>query len=307
MKTLEPRTSGLARIGAVVATLGLAVVGAFATPTVQLNVGGKDKNGDDYEFGKGIELHASSGTWVLSKSKGYSYKLVGTCTGTGALATAFPAGTPISTFLNYLKPGSGSTLSGSYSNPSGQLDFEVLHKTYTGNKTLPGLGAVTLSATIIAGTKLSGEVYLDVTDVDFTSTNPTPLGTIKFDKGAKFIINTAPQVQFFTKVPFGNENSPSGTIDVVVTRYGNLKGVAKVHYETSDGTASSVLNKDFTAQNGNVTFNSKDTEETISIPITNNAIHDKNRKFTITLTPLAINGAVLGPKSVATVTIVDDD
>lgn len=306
MKTILSHNSSFARGGAlVIASLGLAVVSAFAVPTVELKVGGKDKNGDDFEFGKGLELNATSGTWVLSPSKAYSYKLVGTCTGTGALAGAFPKGTPITTFLNFLKPGSGSTLAGLYDNPTGKLGFVVLDKTYTGDRTLPGYGAVTLSAKITAGVKSNGEVYLNVTEVNFTSATPGPLGTIKFDNGAKFIINAAPQIQFKAKGQTAFSEG-SGNIQISVTRFGNIKGATSVKFATVDGTASSVGNLDFVSTTGVINFAAKDSEEFITIPVTDNATKDGNRKFTIVLSDPK-KGSVLGKNTVNTVVISDND
>ncbi|MES2659923.1 MAG: Calx-beta domain-containing protein [Verrucomicrobiota bacterium] len=299
MNTTLPRPSGITRIGAcIIATLGLGIASALATPTVKLNLGGK-------VFGKDLEIDASSGTWHLSASKAYSYKLLGTCTGTGALANVVPPGTPISTFLNFLKPGSGSSLSGVYDNPSGDLGFVVLEKTYTGTKTLPSIGAVTLSAKITGGTSDNGEVYLKVDHVTFTSASPTPLGTIVFDSGAQFVVSAAPQIQFNAAgQPPVSEGA--GSIKILVTRYGNTKGVAKAKYTTVDGTASSIGNKDFTAQSGTVTFGNKVTKQFITIPITDTLIKDKTRKFTVVLsTPN--KGTVLGTKLVNTVAISDNE
>ncbi len=306
MKTNYPALSGITRTGAIIATtLGLAVVSAFATPTVELKVGGKDKNGKDFEFGKGIELNATSGTWRLSASKAYTYKLVGTCTGTGALAGAFPKGTPITTFLNFLKPGDGSLVAGIYDNPKGRLGFKVIDKTFVGNKTLPNFGKVTLSAKVVAGTTSTGEVYLNVTEVKFTSTNPTPLGTIKFDKGAKFIINTAPQIQFNAKgqEPFleSVEN-----VQILVTRFGNTKGRTTVNYTTVDDTAISIGDLDFKATAGTLVFEKNVTEAFITVPITDNLIDQPNRSFKIVLsTPQA--GSVIGRNPENTVVINDND
>ncbi len=299
MKTILPNTSGFARTGAlVIASLGFAAVSAFAVPTVVLKVGGKNA-----EFGPGLDLNASSGKWVLTASKAYSYELEGTCSGTGALAGVIPKGTPISTFLSFITPGSGSLIEGIYNNPKGKLGFTVINETFTGTKTLKNFGKVTLSAKVVAGTKTNGEVYLSVTEVKFTSKNPTPLGTVKFDKGAKFTVNAAPQIQFNAKgqEPF-LENV--GTAQILVTRFGNTKGATTINYTTVDGTAISGV--DYTLTAGTLTFADGDSEEFITVPITDNAVDQSNRSFKIVLSSPQ-PGSVIGRNPENTVFINDND
>lgn len=300
------KTNQLTRTAAVVvSTLAFALVSAFATPTVTLKIGGKDKNGDSFEFGKGLEINATSGSWRLSASKAYSYKVVGTCSGTGAMAKLVPPGTPISALLNTIKPGSGGVLSGVYANPGGKLNFKAIDRTVQGVVPVSGLGNVTFSAKIVAGTTGTGEVYLNVTNVSFTSTKSSNLGTIKFDTGAKFIINTAPQIQFKAKgqTPFGES---SGSIQISVTRFGFTKTSSTIDYVTVDGTASSIADQDFTATSGTLTFPKNVTELFVTIPITDNATIDGSRKFTIVLSNPK-SGSVIGKNPVNTVVISDND
>lgn len=300
------KTNQLARTAAVVvSTLAFALVSAFATPTVTLKIGGKDKNGDSFEFGKGLEINATSGSWRLTASKAYSYKVVGTCSGTGAMAKLVPPGTPISALLNAIKPGSGGVLSGVYDNPGGKLNFKAIDKTVRGVVPVSDLGDVTFSAKIVAGATDTGEVYLNVTNVSFSSTKSNDLGTIKFDSGAKFIINTAPQIQFKAKgqTPFGE---PSGSIQISVTRFGFTKTSTTINYATVDGTASSIAEKDFTATSGTLTFGKNVTEQFVTIPITDNATIDGSRKFTIVLSNPQ-SGSVIGKNPVNTVVISDND
>lgn len=297
MKTTLHAPSGIARTGAIItAILGFAAVTAFARTTVNLKIGGKG-----FEFGQGVELKASSGSQRLIPSQSFTYRIVGTCTGTGALARAFPAKTPISTFLNLLKPGNGALVAGTYPNPSGKLGFTVINQTFTGTRKINKFGDVTLSAKVVAGTRTNGEVYLEVTQVKVTSANKAPLGTIQFDRGAKFIVDIAPLIQFNAKGQAAFAENV-GTVQILVTRFGNTKGATTINYTTVNDTAVSDL--DFTPTAGTLSFADGDTEEFITVPIINRPEANGRRSFKIVLSsPQA--GSVIGRNPENTVVIID--
>jgi hypothetical protein len=296
MKTTPFCMSHVTRTGAIIiSALGLGVVGAFAAnPIVKVPI-----NGD--EFGKGLEIHATSGSKKLPRSKGYSYEIQGTCSGTGSLVNLIPPGTPVSKFINFLAPGKSKFISGFYDNPSLDREIVAIDRVFTGTKTVPSLGAVTLSAKITAGTLASGEVYFDVTNVKFSSTNAAKPGTIKFDSGAKFVISAAPEIQFKAKGQSINEGQ--GSINIQVTRFGNKRGVATAFYETVDGTANGDA---YTMTSGKITFANNETNKIITVPILDNAVKDGYRKFTVVLSSPK-KGTVLGTKVETTVGIFDND
>jgi Calx-beta domain len=109
-------------------------------------------------------------------------------------------------------------------------------------------------------------------------------------------------IQFDSSTYSVNENGTSATLKVI--RSGGVGLTVTVNYASADGTATG--GSDYTAVSGTLTFNPGVTQQTISIPITNDSVVEGNETFTVTLSnPSA--GAALGTPSSATVTIVDDD
>ncbi len=296
MKTIQHHLAGAARIGvSVVAILGFGMPCASAggLNSVKLPLVRQ-------EFGQNLEIHAKSGKKKLAASESYEYKLQGFCEGTGDLANLIPKRTPIATLLNQLSPGNSKFISGTYSNPGGKLPIVAIDKTFKGKLTFPRVGIVTIKATVKAGTEKNGTVYLDVTNVNVKS--PTKVdGTIKFQSGSKFTIIAAPLIQFKTKVR--NAEEDGGVIDVLVIRSGDTRQAVTAQFATADDTASS---SDYTPSNGTISFAKNEKEKLISVPITNNAIKDGYRKFTITLSNPS-KGAYIGSNNVATIGILDDE
>ena len=283
------------RVGAsIIATLGLGIACASALqPSVKVPLGGE-------EFGKNLEIHVSSGDRVIALSESYTYSVVGSCAGTDDLAKLIPAGTPISTFLNMLSKGNSKYIAGIYDNPTNARVVTPIDRNFSGKLTYPKVGVVTLSASIKAGINANGEAYIDVFDVVVNSAT-TLKGTIKFQSGSKFVISTAPLIQF--KTPTRNTSENSGTVEIYVTRFGNLKGTASANYTTVPGTADAT---DYTPVSGTVIFPNNVTQQTITVPILDNADKDGTRVFALTLSE-PNKGSVIGPKDIINVTIQDDE
>jgi hypothetical protein len=94
----------------------------------------------------------------------------------------------------------------------------------------------------------------------------------------------------------------AGPLLVTVTRTGNTEGTNTVSYTTTNGTA--VAGIDYTAAAGTLTFTPGQTSQSISIPILDNAaVTEPNVSFTIALSNVTGDGAMLGPNSTATVNI----
>ncbi|MDB6059083.1 MAG: hypothetical protein JWO95_2927 [Verrucomicrobiales bacterium] len=99
--------------------------------------------------------------------------------------------------------------------------------------------------------------------------------------------------------------SEKGTNLVVkVSRTGGTASAVTVGFSTADGTA--IAGTDYTASNGTLTFDAKETTKTITIPIIDNALPDGNRQFTIALSH-ASGGGTIGTIHQATITILDDE
>ena len=300
MKTIQHHSaSGIVRIAAyALSALALSAATASALSSVSLNIAGQD-------FGNGNVIQATSGAKVISPSKSYIYTLSGTCQGTGSIAGLIPAGTSISTFVGNLVPNGAKKLSGIYSNPSGTLttDIDVINKTFTGTKTIPGLGSVYISFKMKGTIKSTGEVTLDVTNVSVKtpdSAGGPVAGTINFQSGSKLQVSVGPEIQFQAKTQSVPE---SGSAVVTVLRNKNTKGTCAVSYATAPGTAGT---SDYTPTSGLLKFADGQASKTISIPITPDATHEIFERFTITLSN-PTKGAVLGARTTDTIIIQNDD
>ena len=100
--------------------------------------------------------------------------------------------------------------------------------------------------------------------------------------------------------------SESGPVAMItVSRSGGGSGTVSVNYATADGTAKA--GSDYTQVKGTLTWPDGNTEEqTIEVPIAGDSMDELAETFTIKLSA-PTGGAILGPKSGATVTIEDDD
>jgi hypothetical protein len=101
-----------------------------------------------------------------------------------------------------------------------------------------------------------------------------------------------------------NVSESGGSVTVTVTRSGGSASVASVDYATSNGTATA--GADYTATSGSLTFAAGRTSRTFTVAIANDGTAEANETIALTLSNPA-GGAVLGTRSSATVTIVDND
>jgi hypothetical protein len=95
----------------------------------------------------------------------------------------------------------------------------------------------------------------------------------------------------------------SGHVTVTINRAGLTSGTDSVNFATANGTAKA--GSDYTTVNQTVTFAAGETQKTVSIPITNNTIHEANETVQLSLSSPSA-GATLGSPSTATLTIRDD-
>ena len=99
-----------------------------------------------------------------------------------------------------------------------------------------------------------------------------------------------------------NENAGAVTLQLV--RQQGSSGEIDVSFQTRNGTATA--GNDFTPQNSRVHFAYGETTKTIVIPLRNDTISEADESFTVELTSVS-GGASLGPISVTSLTIHDDD
>ncbi|WP_426446133.1 Calx-beta domain-containing protein [Paenibacillus sp. S-38] len=96
----------------------------------------------------------------------------------------------------------------------------------------------------------------------------------------------------------------SGTASIRVLRSGGADGEAAVDYRIEGGTAAE--GADYGGTGGQLYFGDGETEKSIEVPITDDAVHEADEQFSVTLTS-ASNGAVLGSTVRSVVTIQDND
>lgn len=286
----------------VIASLSLiSATAALAAPIGQVGVFVSGET-----LAKGKEIHVDSGSRRIAASKEYKYKFSGNCRGLAGtpMAKLVPAGTPIGTFLDSLKAGSSSLLSGTVQNPSGNLPFTVIDLPVSGSKTItgvPGLTKIHMSMRIVGTIEADGLCRLDVTEVKLRATPRQKLGSIKFMKGSKLLISAIPTVLFKKSNTVVSETA--GSVSVPVWRDTNYHGAVSVDYTTVNGTATA--GTDYVAKSGTINFADGETKKNISVQLIDNEANDGVRRFKIQLSNP--NKALLVPRTSTQVTISDDE
>jgi hypothetical protein len=299
MKKVHPTpSSGMSRfILMALAVMGLSFTAAnAASPEVILAVGGKDK-----EYGNGKSLNVNSGSWVIAPSKQYEYNLKGSVVGTGALEQIVPPGTDLGTLLERIDLGSSNSLTAIKKNPTKKLPFTLFEKVVTGTRDYPQVGKVTFSLRIFAEIKASGQISCSIDQVLLETAAGLVDGTIKVEKGAKFTVTSAAEMQFKTNSQKVTERSEFA--EVIVWRFGNTTKDASAKFKTLFGTATAP--DDFTMTTGTVFFPKGKTEAVIKIPITKNPQKDPSRKFSVRLLEPG-PGVAFGDRFKTTVGIAPD-
>ena len=122
------------------------------------------------------------------------------------------------------------------------------------------------------------------------------------------------QIQFSattSSVPEGN-----GSAIVIVTRTGNVTGMASVNYATSDTAGASNCNTvgsvasarcDYETTLGTLNFAPGEVSKTITVFIVDDSYPENNEAFNVALSNVLGSGAALGSPASATVTITDSD
>ena len=138
------------------------------------------------------------------------------------------------------------------------------------------------------------------------------IASLTSDQNLRFTAARRNSVKFAVIAPTVSESS--GSLEIVVTRSGDVANAATVNFITADtaGLAPcSVVNGkasercDYGSTAGTLRFATFETSKSIFIPIVNDARVEGNETFTITLTTAV--GAQMGSPASLTVTIVDDD
>jgi hypothetical protein len=129
--------------------------------------------------------------------------------------------------------------------------------------------------------------------------------------GSTVLLVSPPSVQLSASTYSVTEGT--NTLNVVVTRNGDLSAVSTVDYATSDTAGANNCNVvngiassrcDYLTTLGTLHFGAAESSKTIAIPIVDDAYTEGDETFTITLSN--VTGATLGSPSTATLTIHDN-
>lgn len=295
--------SGFARaVRRVSAILAIALTtSAYAAPIGQFSISVANQT-----LANNGSISVNSGAKRIFASTLYTYKFSGSIKGEagtpmGALA---PSGTSIAKFVDSLKAGTSSKLSGTFSNPGGTLPVKVIDLHVSGRRPVtgvPGLTSVKIVMDIVGTINATGKCILDVKNVKLVGTPKKKMGSIKFLAGSKLLISAAPEILFKRANISFDENV--GIAQIPVRRDVNTHGKVTANYATANGTAGS---SDYTPASGSITFEDGETQKFIPVTILDNAVNDAARNFTVNLSNPG-GGAVLGSAKSINVTIHDDE
>jgi len=173
-----------------------------------------------------------------------------------------------------------------------------------------GAGAVAnLSFTTAALRLANGCTDTDNNAADFVVGPPSPRNSLTTPH---FCSSDPPKVQFTQSVYHGSESSSS--IGLYVGRTGNTSAATTVDYATSDAAGASNCNVangkasarcDYITRIGTLQFEPYETYKFILLPIINDAYAEGAETFNITLSN--VNGATLGVRAAATISLQDND
>ena len=133
-----------------------------------------------------------------------------------------------------------------------------------------------------------GAVLGQVRRAPLTIVDDDPAGTLEFSVAAFSV----------------NENTTSHAATVTVNRIQGSTGTVTVDFRTGDNTATA--GSDYTTTSGTLTFADGVTSQSFTVPISDDILHEGNESLHLTLSN-PTHGAVLGHRSHALLTIVDDD
>jgi hypothetical protein len=120
--------------------------------------------------------------------------------------------------------------------------------------------------------------------------------------------DVAGTVQFSVSLYTVSEAAAAATI--VVSRTGGAASGVTVDYQTTDGTATGGAaagpGVDYMTRSGTLSFAAGQTTRTFTVPVFPDIAAEGNETVLLSLSP-PTGGAILGPRSTATLTIVDND
>jgi len=142
---------------------------------------------------------------------------------------------------------------------------------------------------------------------------PVPLGPPPSSSSEDWVVlvekvGTSPGTLEFSAVdyPVAEGDAGARTVTVAVRRTGGTLGAVSVDYSTSDGTAT-LGDNDYGDTWGTLNWADGDgSNKTFAVTV-NGDVNVENREYFNLVLSNATGGATVGPQSMATVTIIDDD
>ncbi len=197
-----------------------------------------------------------------------------------------PAQTPMS--VDYQTVDGTATSVDDYVAQNGTLSFGVgaLNRTVT----VTILGDTTPEADETFSVVLSGNTPGTLFDKN------TGVGTIVDDDTSAFDFRSASY----------SVRESLGFATIMVKRAGGVNTLTTVSYATSDGTATSALDEDYTATSGILTFKPRVTVQSFKVPITRDTVDEPDETVLLSLSSPSVPSR-LGSQSTAVLTILDDD
>jgi hypothetical protein len=210
---------------------------------------------------------------------------------------------PETILLQITNPGGGVSLGARDTAVLTLTDNDVAGADYVlGNRTVT-FGANQTTQTVVLTLAADDAIAEGNKTVNVTLSNPGGGATLGARTSAMLkILDNEATVQLAAPTYAAAEGAAAG---LLIERTGTA-GTVIVRYATSDGTG--VAGVDYRPTVGTLTFNAGVASLTATVPTIANTVQEGPRTFTVTLTVLGgTAGAVLGPRSSALVTIVDND
>ncbi len=217
------------------------------------------------------------------------------------------SGTTLANFTLTLSVVSGKPIAVQYDTMDGSATSGSDYVPKSGIAMIPA-GAISTSIAI----QVNGDTILEP-DETFFSTLSNPVNvTIAKAQGIGTILNDDAAIQFDSASYTVNEGLPR--VDITLTRSGDTTSAAKVNYATNDSaglTNCNVINGvasprcDYTNTLGTMSFAAGEVSKSFSVAIVDDAYSEGTETFTISLNNPS--GAILGVRSTATATILDND
>jgi hypothetical protein len=231
----------------------------------------------------------------------------------------------VATMMQKVHPNATTTNVVASPNPSIIGQQVLITATVSGVPADPGAptgtptGMVTFSdgVTVIGQVPLAANGTATITMASLSSGGHTITATYVSDtyfaasSGSTVLLVSPPSVQLSAAAYSVTEGT--NTLNVVVTRTGDLSGLSTVAYATSDTAGANNCNVvngiassrcDYLTTLGTLHFGAAENSKTIAIPIIDDAYTEGDETFTITLSN--VTGATLSSPSTATLTIHDN-